>query len=331
MHQTHTSELISVIVPVYNAKSWLQKCIDSVLSQTYSNLEILLIDDGSTDGSSNLCDSYGETYSQIRVCHQTNQGLSAARNTGLDMASGNYIFFLDSDDFLEPDALESMYYTLTDTNADLVIGAYQTVNVAGEPLKREGFPYSAPVIAISEADFWQLSVHHSVAIIACSKLYSKRLWDTLCFPVGKIHEDNAVLHQIVKQCQKIVYLNQVVLNYRSTPDSIMNRPFRLANLDKAEVLTDQILYLYEKGYHDMGLYYWGVGSRLILQAKNELDLSNPKTINTIHKLYHSYKKLAKRLSQTSSIRLKSRFQLYLFRLNLNLYQRVRELFFNKAY
>ncbi len=332
MCKNNASERISVIVPVYNTENWLQECVDSILSQTYCNLEILLIDDGSTDSSPALCDSYAQIYPQIKICHQSNQGLSAARNTGLDMASGSYIFFLDSDDFLEPDALETMYLTLTDNDADLIIGAYRKVNATGESLEIEGFPYSSNITTISEEDFWQLSTRKAVAIVAWSKLYPRRLWDKLRFPVGKIHEDNAVLHQIIEQCEKIVCLNQIILNYRSTPDSIMNQPFRLSNLDKAEVLNGQILYLCKKGYTDLALYYFGVGSRLILQARDELDLSDTQTKNTIKKLYDTYKGLSKKICRnTPTIGLKSRLQLFLFRLNLNLYQKIRNLLFKNAY
>lgn len=329
MCKNNASERISVIVPVYNTENWLRECVDSILSQTYCNLEILLIDDGSTDSSPALCDSYAQNHPQIKVCHQPNQGLSAARNTGLDMATGNYIFFLDSDDFLEPNALETMYHTLTDNDADLVIGAYRRISATGETLAIDNFPYSSKTTIISEKDLWQISPHSAVAIVAWSKLYPRHLWDKVRFPVGKIHEDNAVLHHITKQCQKIIYLNQVIINYRSTPGSIINRPFRLSNLDQTEVLTDQIIYLCEKGYTDIALYYFGVGSRLILRARNELDLSNTTTSDTVKKLYHTYKGLARKLCHTTpAIGPKDRLRLFLFCHNLNLYQKVRDLFFN---
>ena len=332
MCKNNASERISVIIPVYNTENWLRECVESVLSQTYQNLEILLIDDGSTDSSSILCDSYAQTYEQVKVYHQINQGLSAARNTGLDMATGSYIFFLDSDDFLETDALEIMYRTLMEQNADLVIGAYRRIRATGEELSIEGFPSSSQTTAISEKDFWQLSTRNTVAIVAWSKLYPRHLWDTLRFPIGKIHEDNAVLHYITEQCQNIVYLNQVIINYRSTPNSIINQPFRLSNLDKSDVLTDQILYLCEKGYTDIALYYFGVGSRLILRARNELDLSNAQTSDTIGKLYKTYKDLSQKLCHTlPPIGLKDRIRLFLFRLNLNLYQMVRDCFFKNGY
>lgn len=332
MCENNTSERITVIVPIYNTELWLRECVDSILSQTYSNLEILLIDDGSTDSSLTICYSYAQRYPQIKVCHQSNQGLSAARNTGLDMASGSYIFFLDSDDFLEPDALETMYQALTANEADLVIGAYQNVSATGDALGIERFPYSSKITTISEKDFWQLSTCKTVAIVAWSKLYPKHLWDKLRFPVGKIHEDNAVLHQITEQCQKIIYLDQVILNYRSTPGSIMNRPFRISNLDKSEVLTEQILYLCEKGYTDIALNYFGIGSRLILRARDELDLSDTQTANTVKMLYHTYKNLARRLcDSTPDIGFKNRLRLLLFRLNLNLYHKIRDLFFKNGY
>lgn len=331
MQQTFTSEKISVIIPVYNAEKWLPKCMDSVLSQTYSNLEILLINDGSTDSSGSLCDTYAQEHPEIHAYHQPNQGLSAARNTGLDKALGEYLFFLDSDDFLEPSALEMLYHSLKKNNADVVIGSYQTVDTTNQPLTKENFSYPSTETIISEKEFWDFSLHHVAATIACSKLYPKKIWDNLRFPVGKIHEDNAVVHYVVKQCKKIVCLNQVVLNYRSTPDSITTTSFRLANLDKAEVLINQISYLCEKGYDSMALYYWGVGTRVILQARNKLDLSDKKVQKVIRQLYPSYKALAKQLSKSSSATKKNLIQLYLFRINLSLYHKVRELCFSDSY
>lgn len=331
MQQTITSEKISVIIPVYNTEKWLPKCMDSVLSQTYPNLEILLINDGSTDSSGSLCDSYAQKHPQIQAHHQTNQGLSATRNTGLDMASGEYIFFLDSDDYLEPSALELLYDSFKRNDADLVIGSYQTVDTSNQPLTKEDFSYPSTETIISEKEFWDFSIHHVAATIACSKLYPKKIWDNLRFPVGKIHEDNAVIHSVVKQCKKIVCLNQVVLNYRSTPDSITTTSFRLANLDKAEVLINQISYLCEKGYDSMALYYWGVGTRVILQARNKLNLSDKKVQEVIGQLYPSYKALAKQLSKSPSANTKNHIQLFLFRLNLSLYHKIREFCFSDAY
>lgn len=328
MYQGKTSQRISVIIPVYNTERWLKECVESVLSQTYHDIEILLIDDGSTDSSPMLCDFYAKTYPQVKVQHQMNQGLSAARNTGLDMASGSYIFFLDSDDFLEKDALENLYRTLTENNADLVIGAYHRVSTTNDILSTEGFSNLPTGTKLSEKEFWQLSMRNTVAIVAWSKLYPRHLWDTLRFPVGKIHEDNAVLHSITKQCQNIVYLNKVIINYRFTPDSIINRPFRLSSLDKADVLTEQILYLCDKGYTDIALYYFGVGSRVILRARQELDLSNPQILDTIRELYKTYKDLSRTLCHTSPpIPFKARVRLLLFRLHLGLYQSVRNYFF----
>ena len=109
------NEKISVIVPVYNVKLYLHKCVDSILNQTYQNIEVLLIDDGSTDGSSDICDSYTEKDSRIKVVHKKNGGLSSARNTGLDMATGEYILFVDSDDYIDIEMIRRLYDALVKT------------------------------------------------------------------------------------------------------------------------------------------------------------------------------------------------------------------------
>ena len=123
--------LVSIIIPIYNVAAYIEESLESVINQTYCNLEILLVDDGSTDGSGKMCDEYEKRDSRIRVVHQDNRGLSAARNTGLNMMSGDAVAFLDSDDALMPDYIEKMFATMAKENADLVLCKYLTYRTTG--------------------------------------------------------------------------------------------------------------------------------------------------------------------------------------------------------
>ena len=142
------NEKISVIVPVYNVKLYLHKCVDSILNQTYQNIEVLLIDDGSTDGSSDICDSYTEKDSRIKVVHKKNGGLSSARNTGLDMATGEYILFVDSDDYIDIEMIRRLYDALVKTGADMGVCNIRMVGVDGLTT----FPYPENVVRDEEMD-----------------------------------------------------------------------------------------------------------------------------------------------------------------------------------
>ena len=177
------NEKISVIVPVYNVKLYLHKCVDSILNQTYQNIEVLLIDDGSTDGSSDICDSYTEKDSRIKVVHKKNGGLSSARNTGLDMATGEYILFVDSDDYIDIEMIRRLYDALVKTGADMSVCNIRMVGVDGLTT----FPYPENVVRDEEMDealYWR-KVYEPNAIcyvVAWNKLYQKHIWEKNRYP-----------------------------------------------------------------------------------------------------------------------------------------------------
>ena len=144
--------MISVIVPVYNVEKYLRQCLDSVLAQTYRELEIILVDDGSTDGSGAICDEYATRDSRIKVVHQQNGGLSSARNAGLDLATGEYVAFVDSDDYIHETMLELLYQALVENNADTVICNFERVDEKGDVISvRSLQPLANGVVSMEEA------------------------------------------------------------------------------------------------------------------------------------------------------------------------------------
>lgn len=238
----HDKPLISVIIPVYRVEPTLDRCVRSVTEQTYRNLEIILIDDGSPDDCPGLCDAWARQDDRIKVIHQQNQGLSAARNTGLSHMHGEYVAFVDSDDYVEPGFVELLFAALKRNKADLAVSAILRERADGAVLKHH---YGAP--ARSTVDVWD--AHRCMTmrgkqgtslIVAWNKLYVSRLWHSVRFPVGKLHEDEFVFHRIIAQCARVVLLPEELYHYVDTPKSIMNTGFSIRNLDRLEAKVDRV-------------------------------------------------------------------------------------------
>lgn len=211
---------ISVIVPVYQVEAYLERCVDSVKNQTYTDSECILVDDGSTDRSGDLCERYAAEDSRFIVIHKENGGLSSARNAALEIAGGEYICFLDSDDVLHPQALERMLAAMEQTGADLVCAPLQEFStprpeipvlnrVEQEVLERSDF-----IDQLLPENFGRISV------TACGKLYRREIFRTLRYPEGKIYEDLHVYLDVLLSCKKIAVLDAPLYYYYKNPVSI---------------------------------------------------------------------------------------------------------------
>lgn len=211
--------LISVIVPVYNVEAYLMRCVESIRNQTYVNLEIILVDDGAKDSSGRICDELGKKDSRIRVIHKENGGLSSARNAGIDIARGEYLCFVDSDDWIEGDSVENMLTLALETGTELVCGGrYDVDGKTGEkvlglcPPRREVISGEEMVSRIFLWDNCDSS--------ACDKLYSRRLFRQIRFPLGKVCEDVPVMYRIVLDAGKVALYDKPIYNYFHRPGSI---------------------------------------------------------------------------------------------------------------
>lgn len=230
---------ISVIVPVYNAEKFIEKCVQSILDQSFVNLEAVLVDDGSSDASPDLCDAFAEKDSRVKVIHQKNAGVSAARNAGIQAASGRFVCFMDADDWYEKDALQILYQAQQVNDADLTYAdVYHTnqrqksyVHVFGEPFDLQGkdicYRLQLACVGYGYTPFppktWSISGLGSV----WNKLYKLEIirnhhlgYD---FDTDEIYEDNLFTISYLKYADKVCYVNQPIYNYRQTAGSSIHR------------------------------------------------------------------------------------------------------------
>ena len=211
--------LISVIVPVYNVAAWLPRCVDSVLAQTYQNLEILLIDDGSTDASGEICDAYAEKDPRIRVIHKKNGGLSSARNAGLDVSNGQYLGFVDSDDWIEPEMYAEMLALMVRNEAQLVCaGRYDVDGDTGR--KTIGLCPKRQERVTGEELAGRIFLWDHCDSSACDKLYRRELFDGIRYPEGKTCEDVPVTYRLALKAHRAVLCDKPLYNYFHRSGSI---------------------------------------------------------------------------------------------------------------
>ena len=206
---------ISVIIPVYNVEKYLRKCLYSVVSQKYENLEIILVDDGSTDNSAQICDEFANNDSRIKVIHKENGGVSSARNFGLNICVGDYISFVDSDDWLEAD----FYKWVNDNiqNNDLLIFDYF---IANEKKKRIKKIFTEEEKTFSKQECMLELAKETLKSYPFNKIYNRNIFNDLRFPEGKNYEDQAIMHLIIHKCNKIEYVSKAYYNYYQNPNSI---------------------------------------------------------------------------------------------------------------
>lgn len=223
--------LLSIIVPVYKVENYLQKCIDSILAQTFTDFELILVEDGSPDGCPVLCDAAAAKDARIRVLHQKNGGLSAARNAGLDVARGEWIGFVDSDDYIAPEMYEALYQAVQSTGADLALCDYTAVDEAGTPCLP---PYTGLAQRIFTG--WELlkRATNTMAQPAWNKLYRRAIFAQLRYPEGKLNEDLFLIPKICLQIQKAVVVPKALYYYVQRGSSIMNGSKTLRHFDAAE-------------------------------------------------------------------------------------------------
>lgn len=267
-------KIVSVIVPVYNVERYLEQCLDSIIKQTYRSLEILIINDGSTDQSGEIASRYAGLDDRIVLLEKKNGGLSDARNYGLDRASGDYIMFVDSDDYIEPDMVEYLLDAIEKSDAQIAVCGYRLVDEDGEELPDwEAFPKEK---VVGSLDYWK--VYHEEAyiygVVAWNKLYHKAVFDRIRFPVGKVHEDEFILHKLLHIADRIVCCPGKKYRYRQRKGSIMNlrghggsRDFFSA--DALQAFLIRLEYFMKKGMFAEASYAFALAARQVVSGYEE--------------------------------------------------------------
>lgn len=235
---------ISIIIPVFNVEQYLRQCLKSIISQTYDNLQIILINDGATDSSPQICNEYAASDSRIIVIHKTNGGLSDARNAGLKVASGDIISFVDSDDLLSQNFYSRMIQALSGSNADIVECNYIKFQEEAELAEIES-RFGQPAKLFDTGSALISLMNEELKQVVWNKIYKADVLSNLEFPVNKINEDEYWTYKVFGNAGKILKIPDTLYFYRQQEGSIMGKPYSLRRLDGLQALEERVQYMKE--------------------------------------------------------------------------------------
>lgn len=228
----NNTPLISVIVPVYNVEKYLRKCVNSIVNQTYKNLEIILVDDGSPDNCGKICDELAIKDNRIKVIHKENGGLSSARNAGMDIATGEYITFVDSDDYIENDTYEKVVVAINKFDSDLIFFREKSVDESGKTIYINGDTPSGEIFEISMDEAAQLIIGRQINGM-CDKVYKASIFDGLCFEEGLIHGEDFMYNLLaLSRVKTVSYVDQIKYSYVMNNSSITHQCFNKNSFDQ---------------------------------------------------------------------------------------------------
>lgn len=305
-------DVISVIVPVYNVDHYLRNCLNSILNQSYKNIEVILVDDGSTDTSGLICDEYAGIDTRIKVIHKKNEGVSSARNVGVDNASGNYIAFVDSDDYILNDYLEYLYKLQKKTNADISCCNFEFIyeNTAMIKTKKQ------------EENILEFDSKNALINLLYQKEIDTSLWGKLFeskhvkkhkFPEHKIFEDLAVFYKIVMESDKIVYSNLKKYMYLQRDNSIISANFNSSKLDIIQVVENMCSDILNV-YPDI---YLATESRILNMDFYLLRIIDKKNYREIYlNLKNDVKRRRKNVLNDKNIKKKTKIAIYISYINV---------------
>lgn len=282
------SELISIIVPVYDVELYLEKCVKSIQNQTYTNLEIILVDDGSPDRCPEICDRLADCDSRIKVIHKENGGLSDARNAGLDIARGNYISFIDSDDYISEQMFEKLHHRIQEDCSDIAVCNIAYIDIDGNILDKRTNDVDEG--CLDELQFWieLYGTNYTYCVVAWNKLYRKELFDDIRYDCGKIHEDELIIHKIINKCERISFLKEKMYFYLQRNQSIMGKPFSIKRLDGSEASIRRSIYFFERGWQTLAELALIRSIGVIMKGydmPNHTEVSWKRRIKELHKQF----------------------------------------------
>lgn len=237
-------DLISIIIPVYKVEKYIHRCVDSVVNQTYKNLEIILVDDGSPDNCGKICDEYAEKDNRIKVIHKENGGLSDARNWGIDAATGEWLFFIDSDDWMHLETIKKLY--------DVVIENDASVGVSGFLKSYGGCVNVDTLTQVMMCTPKDLFIQkYAVFTVAWAKLYKKDCFQNIRYPVGKIHEDEFVTYRILFAQEKLAYIDQPYYAYFMNMEGLSKKQWTPNRMDAIDAIEERSIFFEKMGDADL--------------------------------------------------------------------------------
>lgn len=317
--------MVSVIVPVYNVEKCLRRCIDSILRQTYTNFELILIDDGSTDGSGAICDEYARKDNRIKVIHRENGGLSAARNSGLEVMTGEYVTFIDSDDYVTDNYIEYMYTLMVENKGDISAVSHEMIfddTENGLDLNENS------VLSYDQKDIIKelLKMTDAMGHMAWGKLYKEGLFNDIRYPEGKLYEDLAVIYDILLKADRVVVSDARLYKYYIRTGSIMQSSFDCDRYYEVDII-DEKMDMIERVYPDLKtlcrarrVYSYLKTVHRIMSSKNRSDFDAYQK-----ELKHKIKKVGKGLIAEPGINKSLKVKLAAFKFGVNAYEMVQRI------
>ena len=313
------NELISIIVPVYNVEQYLEKCVNSIVNQTYKNLEIILVDDGATDSSGKLCDELAKIDNRIKVYHKENGGLSDARNYGVERATGDYMGFVDSDDYIDAEMYEKLYEAIKKENVDVAECNLKIIYPEREELFTEQNYYN---VCTKQEYLEEYLKIEKIFGSACVRLIKSNIAKKLKFPVGKLYEDTYYAYDLIDMVDKYVIMDTSYYNYLMRENSITNTKFNPRILDLIEIVEEFHKMTY-KSYPSLKeaadcrrMYaYFSVLNSILLEDEFKNNSYYPKIINYFKENYRT-------ILKNKYINRNRKLSVILIKLNIDLYRKV---------
>lgn len=304
------NEVVSVIVPIYNVEQYLDKCVDSILNQTYKNIEVILVDDGSPDNCGRMCDNYSKKDSRIKVIHKGNGGLSDARNVGIDNANGKYICFVDSDDYIENRYIELLYKSIKENNVDIAQCGIK--KISDDEILIENIGYKNSGVKKSKKMLEDLYTTNWENIVVWNKMYLRELFNNVRFPKGKIHEDEYTTYKILYKTENVAILNEFLYNYRQNVYSITGKKFNMKRLNILEGLKERVNFFEANNEKNLYMLSLKLYIEKLRECYSDVKMNINDSENIQQKIIREHNEYSKYLFKLKNISLKSRIKTIIF-------------------
>ena len=315
--------LITVIVPVYKVEAYLRRCVDSIVNQTYKNLEIILVDDGSPDNCGKICDALAKEDARIKVIHKENGGLSSARNAGLDVMNGEYVGFVDSDDWIDADMYEQLYSLLEKSKAQIAACGIQCERPNGKvSYFNVNYPRETSVEIFSKLDaLKELIIAHKITNSVCDKLFCKKMFDNMRFCEGIVNEDFEMMPRCIEGAETVAYDPTPFYHYVMTNESIMRGAFKESRFTETNISRRHIDF-YKENYPELCNIAVAKHIELCLNLiyesskDNRFKAQNKELIREIKRYKLSF--------ASQMIGIKNKIKFILFKINVNFFYLLKE-------